>query len=225
MTNKILYEDNHLIAVEKLPGDLSQGDKSGKTPLPDLVKEYIRTQYNKPGNVYLGVIHRLDRPVGGVILFAKTSKALERMNKCFKERKNTKKYWALVEGRVHEQEGRLENYLKKNEKQNKSYVFNNDKSGAKFCALNYKTISRGDRLSILEIELETGRHHQIRCQLANMGHAIRGDVKYGAKRPEKDGYIYLHSVYLEFPHPTTKETICIESKPQLPKLWSAIINN
>lgn len=217
----VLFEDNHLIAVEKKPGDLSQADKTGIPPLSDKVKDYIKKKYNKPGEVFIGTIHRLDRPVGGVILYARTSKALERMNKAFKEKQTDKRYWALVEGKPKLASDRIVMSLRKNAKQNKSYPVADGSKDAKVSILNYKTIANGDRYTLLEITLETGRHHQIRCQLSAIGHPIKGDVKYGAKRPEPEGYIFLHSISLAFQHPVKKEPISIECYPTQPKLWSS----
>jgi 23S rRNA pseudouridine1911/1915/1917 synthase len=217
----VLYEDNHLIAVEKMPGDLSQADKTGIAPLSDKVKDYVKQKYNKPGEVFIGTIHRLDRPVGGVILYARTSKALERMNKAFKEKQTDKRYWALVEGKPKVAADRIVMSLRKNAKQNKSYPVAEGSKDAKVSILNYKTIAEGDRYTLLEITLETGRHHQIRCQLSAIGHPIKGDVKYGAKRPEPEGYIFLHSISLAFEHPVKKEPIKIECYPTQPKLWAS----
>lgn len=217
----VLYEDNHLIAVEKKPGDLSQGDKTGIAPLSDKVKAYLKEKYDKPGEVFIGTIHRLDRPVGGVILYARTSKALERMNKAFRDKKTEKRYWALVEGKPSETEGKLVHFLKKNEKQNKSYPVNPETKSAKEAILNYTILQPGDNYTLLEIALETGRHHQIRCQLAAIGNPIKGDVKYGAKRPEAGGYIFLHGVSLSFIHPVTKEAIALKHIPSTPKLWES----
>lgn len=218
----VLYEDNHLIAVEKKPGDLSQADKTGLPPLSDKIKAYVKDKYDKPGEVFIGTIHRLDRPVGGVILYARTSKALERMNKAFKEKQTDKRYWAIVEGKPKKATDRIVMHLKKNAKQNKSYPVAEGTNDAKLSVLNYTLIAAGDRYSLLEITLETGRHHQIRCQLSAIGHAIKGDVKYGAKRPEPEGYIFLHSISLEFEHPVKKEKIKIENYPKTPELWNKL---
>lgn len=203
----ILFEDNHLIVVNKRPGDLVQGDKTGDTPLPDILKAYIKEKYNKPGNVFLGVVHRLDRPTSGVVLFARTSKALERMNAAFKNHQVFKTYWALVEGVPEKREDRLVHYLKKNPKNNKSTAFARPTAGAKEAKLKYKTLNQGDRYTLLEVALETGRHHQIRSQLNAIGCTIKGDVKYGARRAERDKSICLHAHKLTIVHPTTKETL------------------
>lgn len=204
----ILYQDNHLIAVNKRAGDLVQGDQTGDVPLPDRIKEYLKEKYNKPGNVFCGVIHRLDRPTTGVVLFARTSKGLERMNKAFKERQTQKTYWAIVEGKLHG-ENTPKHYLKKNPKNNKAIVFKRPEVGAKEASLSYRVLTTGDNYSLVEIELHTGRHHQIRAQFSALGHSIKGDVKYGARRGERDKSICLHARTLEFQHPTTKENVTI----------------
>lgn len=201
----ILYEDNHVIVINKRPSQIVQGDKTGDSTLPDLIKAYLKEKYQKPGNVFCGVVHRLDRPTSGVVVFARTSKALERLNKQFQEKQTSKIYWAIVENRPKQAEDRLEHFLRKNEKQNKSYVCKANDQGAKKAILTYRHLMDSDTYSLLEIELETGRHHQIRCQLSTIGSIIKGDVKYGAKRPNQDGSIALHARSLEFFHPTTKE--------------------
>lgn len=222
----ILYEDNHIIAVNKTCNEIVQGDKTGDTPLSELVKAYIKEKYNKPGEVFLGVTHRLDRPTSGVVLFARTSKALARLNDMFKSHTEIKKtYWAIVANAPAAPEGRLENYLIRNEQQNKSYIARVDKDGnplnkeAKKAILSYKTIARGDRYTLLEINLETGRHHQIRCQLAAIGCPIKGDLKYGAKRSNPDGGICLHARRIEFIHPVSKQPISIVAPVPEDKLW------
>lgn len=215
----VLYEDNHLIAINKRAGDLVQGDKTGDIPLSDLVKEYIGEKYNKPGAVFLGVIHRLDRPTSGVVIFARTSKALGRMNALFASRQSHKTYWALVEGTPSNEKDRLQHFLKRNPKQNKSYAHLNEVPDSKKAILSYTTIQNFDRYSLLEVDLETGRHHQIRCQLAAIGHPIKGDLKYGAARSNKDGSIHLHARQLEFVHPVRKEPIHIKAAPPKDPLW------
>lgn len=187
-----------------------QGDQTGDRILPDRIKSYLKDKYNKPGNVFCGVIHRLDRPTTGVVLFARTSKGLERMNKAFKERKTSKVYWAIVEGKV-AKPGSLVHYLKKNPKNNKATVFQRETEGAKRAELSYSVLNVGDRYTLLEVELGTGRHHQIRAQLATIGHPIKGDVKYGARRAERDRSICLHARTLAFDHPTTKEPVLIKA--------------
>ncbi|MGB0166549.1 MAG: RluA family pseudouridine synthase [Luteibaculum sp.] len=219
---EVLFEDNHIIAVNKLAGELVQGDKTGDEILPDKVKAYLKKKYNKPGNVFLGVTHRLDRPTSGVVLFARTSKALSRLNQMFKQHQYNKIYWALVEGKVAEAKG-LKHYLKKNEKQNKSYVSNANESGAKLATLHFKPVQFLDHYTLLEVELETGRHHQIRCQLASTGSPIKGDLKYGAKRSNKDGSISLHARSISFEHPVTKEEIKIVAPPPKDPLWDACL--
>jgi 23S rRNA pseudouridine1911/1915/1917 synthase len=216
---RILYEDNHLIAVNKLPSEIVQGDKTGDEPLGEPVKRYLAAKYNKPGEVFLGVIHRLDRPVSGVVLFARTSKALERMNEQFRERETAKTYWAVVERKPAESEGTLIHWLKKNEKQNKSYASLTETKGSMRCELSYKLIASSDRYFLIEVKPVTGRHHQIRVQLAAIGCIIKGDLKYGAKRSNPDGSIHLHARKLEFAHPVTKESVSITAPVPPDKLW------
>ena len=214
-----LYEDNHLIAVNKKSGDIVQGDKTGDTPLSDFVKSYIKKKYNKPGEVFLGTIHRLDRPTSGVVLYARTSKALSRMNEQFREKKVQKTYWAVVEKTPPTESGTLENYLQKNQKQNKSYV-TKIKVG-KHAILDYKLLRKLDNFFHLEIKPKTGRHHQIRVQLATIGCIIKGDLKYGAKRSNKDASIHLLAQKLEFVHPVTKENITIVAPAPKESVWDA----
>jgi len=183
---EVLFEDNHLIVVNKQSGDITQGDKTGDEPLSDKVKTYIKDKYGKPGAVFLGVVHRLDRPVSGIVLYARTSKALERMNKKFREKDIQKTYWAVVENAPREQQGTLVNFLKKNNEKNKSFVSKDDSTGAKQSSLLYRVIGKSDKYTLLEVELHTGRHHQIRVQLSHMGCIIKGDLKYGAKRSNTD---------------------------------------
>ena len=188
---EILYEDNHIIIVNKAPGEIVQGDKTGDTPLSEIIKKYLKEKYNKPGNVFCGVVHRIDRPVGGLVIFAKTSKALERLNKMLREGEIHKTYWALVEGKPEKTEGTLHNYLKNNGRINKTFISDEKDPEAKESVLEYKTIANGERYSVLEITLLTGRKHQIRAQLSGIGHPIKGDLKYGAKRSNPDGSISL----------------------------------
>ncbi len=207
----ILYEDNHIIIVNKKTGDISQGDKTGDESLIDKVKHYIKTKYQKPGNVFLGLVHRLDRPTSGAMIFAKTSKALARLNKMLKDRKIQKTYWAVVEGIPGREKDRLEHYLKKNPKTNKSTVFIKETPGAKRAVLYYKTLKKGRNYALLEVDLQTGRHHQIRAQLSKIGHPVKGDLKYGAKRSLPDGGIMLHARRLRFPHPVKGTDVVIEA--------------
>ena len=216
---EIIYEDNHLIAVNKRSSDLAQGDRSGDESLDTQVKEYIARKYNKPGEVFLGIVHRLDRPVGGVLLYARTSKALERLNEMFRSRDVRKIYLAVVKDRPPEDEGTLEHFIKKNEKQNKSYTYNTEVKGSKKASLSYKTISRSDRFYLLEIELHTGRHHQIRAQLSAAGCPIKGDLKYGFPRSNEDGSISLLARSLEFTHPVKKERIKITAPLPESDIW------
>lgn len=216
---EILFEDNHLIIVNKKVGDIVQGDKTKDMPLNEIVKAYIGHKYNKPGKVFLGVIHRLDRPTSGIVMFAKTSKALERMNKMLREKTIKKTYWSLVEGQVKNPSETLIHYLKKNPRNNKSTAFRKENKDTKKAILHYKTLSSLDNYALLEINLETGRHHQIRCQLSVTGHPIKGDLKYGSKRSNKDGGIYLHAKKIEFLHPVKKEQLVIEAPIPNDPLW------
>jgi len=216
---EILFEDNHLIIVNKNPGDLSQGDITGDHTLGDKVKTYLKKKYNKKGNVYLGIAHRLDRPTSGVIIFTKTSKALSRLNESFKKNEIKKTYWTIVKSIGGKSSGKLVDYLIKNKKQNKSYVTNSSNKESKKAILNYKKILDLEKYSLLSINLETGRHHQIRTQLANIGYPIKGDLKYGYPRSNKDGSIHLHSRKINFIHPVTKKNIKITAKPPKNNIW------
>ena len=207
----IIYEDNHIIIVNKAPGEIVQGDKTGDTPLSEEIKKYLKEKYNKPGNVFCGVVHRIDRPVQGLVIFAKTSKALERLNNMLRNGEIRKTYWALVEGKMENPEGSLRNFLKSDGRINKTFVCQENDPDAKESVLNYKTINIGDRYTLLEIELLTGRKHQIRAQLSNAGHPIKGDLKYGAKRSNPDGSISLLAHHIEFIHPVSKQTISLTS--------------
>lgn len=217
---EVLYEDNHLIAINKRAGEITQGDSTGDQPLPDKLKSYLKEKYHKPGNVFVGVAHRLDRPVSGVVIFAKTSKALARMNKLFREDKVEKSYHAIVEQPPHQTEGHLVHWLKKNPKQNKSYIVPKGTSGAKEARLHYRTIGVSDRYTLLEVALETGRHHQIRTQLSGIGCIIKGDLKYGAKRSNPNGSISLHARQIKFVHPVSNQPIeIIAPYPSDDPLW------
>ena len=218
---EILYEDNHLIAVNKKAGYLVQGDKTKDVPLSDFVKNYIKKKYNKPGKVFLGTIHRLDRPTSGIVLFAKTSKALVRMNKKFQNNEVKKTYWAIVNNCPPNEKGTLENYLKKNHKQNKSYVVK-EKNG-KYSILEYRLIKKLNNYFLLEIIPKTGRHHQIRVQLSNIGCNIKGDLKYGSKRSNKDASIHLLAKKIEFKHPVNRKEIVIKSRPPTDVIWNTCI--
>ena len=219
---KVVYEDNHIIIVNKRSGEIVQGDKTGDKPLSDIVKEYIKEKYNKPGNVFLGVVHRLDRPVSGLVVFAKTSKALSRLNDMFRTGDVHKTYWAITKRRDIAPEGTLTDWLTRNERQNKSYAHDREVAGAKKAVLKYKVRSVSDNYMLLEVTLLTGRHHQIRCQLAHMGCPIKGDLKYGAPRSNPDGSISLHSRRVEFVHPVSKEQICVEAEVPADRLWQEI---
>lgn len=218
---EILFEDNHFIVVNKKSGDIVQGDKTGDTPLSEIVKSYIKDEYNKPGNVFLGVVHRLDRPTTGIVVFAKTSKALERFNKMLREKKVDKTYWALVKNKPIREVDTLIHFLKKNPKNNKSTSYRSEIQGSKRAVLHYKLHKSLDRYHLLEIDLETGRHHQIRCQLAAIGSPIKGDLKYGFDRSNKDGSIHLHARSIQFIHPVRKETVLIEAPTPEDVLWKA----
>lgn len=219
-----LYEDNHIIAVNKTCNEIVQGDKTGDTPLSEMVKAYIKDKYNKPGEVFLGVTHRLDRPTSGVVLFARTSKALTRLNEMFKSHEQIRKtYWAIVQGAPKVPEARLENWLTRNEQLNKSFIAKPGAKDAKQAILYYKTLVKGDHYTLLEVNLETGRHHQIRCQLAAIGCPIKGDLKYGAKRSNPDGGICLHARKIEFVHPVSKQNICITAPVPDDSLWQQLI--
>jgi len=219
----VLYEDNHIIAVNKSTSEIVQGDKTGDQPLSETIKLYLKEKYNKPGDVFLGVTHRLDRPVSGVVLFAKTSKALTRLNEMFRNQEVKKTYWAIVKEKPAQAEGRLENYLIRNEKQNKSVAFDTERSDAKKAALSYRLIAHSDTYYLLEVQLETGRHHQIRCQLAKMGCPIKGDLKYGFPRSNPNGGISLHARSVEFIHPVSKLKISLTAPvPNDDKLWDTM---
>ena len=219
----VLYEDNHIIAVNKTCNEIVQGDKTGDTPLSEIVKAYIKDKYNKPGEVFLGVTHRLDRPTSGVVLFARTSKALTRLNEMFKSHEQIRKtYWAIVQGCPKVPEARLENYLTRNETLNKSFIAKPGAKEAKLAVLTYKTLVKGEHYTLLEINLETGRHHQIRCQLAAIGCPVKGDLKYGAKRSNPDGGISLHARQIAFIHPVKKEPICITAPVPNDSLWQQL---
>jgi len=204
---QVVYEDNHLIIVNKSSGEIVQGDKTGDTPLSDVVKVYVKEKYAKPGNVFIGVVHRLDRPVAGLVVFARTSKALSRLNRMFSEGKVHKTYWAIVQGRPPKDEDTLTGWLVRNEKQNKSYIHSREVPGSKKAMLHYRLLAASPRYALLEVRLFTGRHHQIRCQLAAMGCPIKGDLKYGARRSNPDGSISLLSRYVEFEHPVSHQII------------------
>jgi len=220
ISRRILYEDNHLIIVNKLPSEIVQGDKTGDKPLSDTVKDYIAVKYNKPGEAFLGVVHRLDRPVSGAVIFARTSKALARMNKILHDRQIEKKYWAIVKDAPPQMEGVLVNYLKKNEEKNKSFAYNHEVNGSLRSELRYRLIARSDQYALLEIELMTGRHHQIRVQLSNIGCPIRGDLKYGFPRSNPDASISLHSRSLKFIHPVSLKEVFIVAPPPDEALWN-----
>ncbi len=216
---RVLYEDNHIIAINKRPGDIVQSDKTGDPPLSDVVKQYIKKKYDKPGEVFLGTVHRLDRPVSGIVLYARTSKALTRLNEMFKEKELDKSYWAIVQGKPPKQADKLTNFLIKDEAKNKSRILQKEQPGSKKAILNYKLLGSGDNYSYLEVLLETGRHHQIRVQLSSIGCIIKGDLKYGAKRSNSDGSICLHARKLEFIHPVKKEKMLIVAPVPEENIW------
>lgn len=219
LDKQVIFEDNHLLAINKKPSQIVQGDKTGDASLSDLYKEYLKIKYNKPGNVFCGVIHRLDRPVSGVVLMAKTSKALSRMNDKFKNREIAKTYLAIVRGTLNKEQGQLVNYLAKNEKNNKSYITKSESQGQK-AELSYEVNKIGDTCSLISVKPVTGRHHQIRVQLSNISHPIIGDVKYGDRRGNDDRSICLHAWQLAFEHPVSKEAITIEAQVPDQKFWN-----
>ena len=216
---QVLYEDNHIIVVYKESGEIVQGDKTGDKPLSETIKAWIKEKYAKPGNVFLGVVHRLDRPVSGLVVFAKTSKALSRLNDMFRKGEVKKTYWAMVQTPPAEPEGTLTNWLVRNEKQNKSYAYDHEVPNAKKAILKYKTVGQTEHYTLLEVNLLTGRHHQIRCQLSAIGCPIKGDLKYGARRSNPDGSISLLSRTVEFIHPVSKEYISVVSPLPTEKVW------
>lgn len=216
---KIVYEDNHLIIIYKHSGEIVQGDKTGDVPLSEDVKCYLKEKYQKPGNVFLGVVHRLDRPVAGLVVFAKTSKALTRLNKMFRDGEVHKTYWAITKNLPPQSEGTLTHWLVRNEKQNKSYAYDHEVPHSKKAILKYRLIGQSDHYCLLEVNLMTGRHHQIRCQLAHMGCPIKGDLKYGAQRSNPDGSICLLAHHVEFVHPVSKQLISLDSPLPEDKLW------
>lgn len=213
---RILYEDNHLIIVNKVAGELAQGDDTGDMPLLEKVRDYIRVQKQKEGNVFCGLIHRLDRPVSGAIVFARTSKGLDRMNQLLKDHEMHKFYWAIVEGVLEIPQQKLVNYVFKNREKNRTYVSDTEQENWQYAELDYKVLAHSERYSLLEVELHTGRHHQIRAQLSHIGHPIKGDLKYGAKRSEPDASICLHARRLYFEHPVSHEQIFVEAEPYNP---------
>ena len=217
---EILYEDNHLIIINKTCNEIVQSDKTGDTPLTETIKEYLKEKYAKPGNVFIGVIHRIDRPVTGIVVFAKTSKALSRMNDMFRVRNLKKSYWAIVKNTPPEPEMTLTHYLIRNEKQNKSYAYDEPVETSKKSVLSFKMIAQSDNYNLLEVDLQTGRHHQIRCQLAKIGCPIKGDIKYGFPRTNKDGGIGLHARSIEFIHPVSKLPVKITAHVPDDTLWN-----
>lgn len=217
---EVVYEDNHLIVVDKTSSEIVQGDKTGDVPLSETVKQYIKEKYAKPGEVYLGVVHRLDRPVSGLVVFARTSKALSRMNEMFRNGEVKKTYWAIVKNLPSQEEGELVHYLVRNEKQNKSYAYDKEVPHSKRAVLHYKLIGRSQNYFLLEVDLKTGRHHQIRCQLAKMGCPIKGDLKYGFARSNPDGSISLHARSMRFIHPVSKKPVELTAPLPADKLWN-----
>lgn len=216
----VVYEDNHIIVVNKTSSEIVQGDKTGDIPLSETVKQYLKEKYQKPGNVFVGVTHRLDRPVSGLVVFAKTSKALSRLNEMFKNSEVKKTYWAIVKECPRELEGELVHYLVRNEKQNKSYAYDKEVPDSKKAILHYRLIARSQNYNLLEVDLKTGRHHQIRCQLAKMGCPIKGDLKYDFARSNPDGSICLHARRISFIHPVSKEQIDLEAPVPPGSLWN-----
>lgn len=222
---QVLYEDNHIIVINKRVGDIVQGDKTNDKPLSDVVKEYIKDKYDKPGAVFLGVVHRLDRPTSGIVLFAKTSKALTRLNELFKNRETQKTYWAVVKNKPEKAETTLTHYLKRTEKNNTSKAHLKEVPESKLSSLSYKTIAQLDNYTVLEVDLHTGRHHQIRAQLSAIGSPIKGDLKYGFDRSNSNGGIHLHARKLKLIHPVTKESLEIVASPPSDPIWNSISGN
>ena len=218
---KVLYEDNHIIVINKAAGEIVQGDKTGDKSLCDTMKAYIKEKYAKPGNVFIGLPHRLDRPVSGIVVFAKTSKALERLNRMFSEGSVKKIYWALTKGIPQPAEAELESWILRNEKMNKSFSYSKEVKGSKRAVLHYRLAAASQNYNLIEVELKTGRHHQIRCQLSSIGCPIKGDLKYGAQRSNPDGSISLHARYIEFIHPVSKELIAITAPLPGDRLWQS----
>lgn len=216
---KILFEDNHLVLVNKNPGDIVQGDKTGDKPLVDIVKEYIKKKFEKPGEVFLGIPHRIDRPTSGIVIFCRNSRSLERINRMFKEKTIKKTYWAVVKEKPPKDSDKLVSYLKKNEEKNKSYAVAEATQGYVRAELDYKIIASSERYHLLEIDLHTGRHHQIRVQLSTIGCPIKGDLKYGFDRSNEDASIHLHARKVRFMHPSKKEEIIVEAPVPEEKLW------
>lgn len=221
---KILYEDNHIIVVNKAAGEIVQGDKTGDESLCESLKKFLKEKYNKPGNVFVGLPHRLDRPVSGVVVFAKTSKALERLNEMFRNGNVKKIYWAITKEAPQEHEAELSHWILRNEKKNKSFAYNKEVKGSKHALLHYRHIAASQNYNLIEVELKTGRHHQIRCQLSAIGCPIKGDLKYGAKRSNPDGSISLHARSVEFTHPVSKEHIKITAPVPQEPLWQSFEN-
>ncbi len=215
----VIYEDNHLLIVSKRPGEIVQGDKTGDIPMVESLKLYLKEKYNKPGNVFLGLVHRLDRPVGGLVIFAKTSKALSRMTQMFAKSEVQKSYLAIVTDKPQEAQARLTHYLVRNEKQNKSYAYHQERANSKRAELSYRLISSGEHYHLVEVDLHTGRHHQIRCQLSAIGCPIKGDLKYGAKRSNPDGSISLLSYRLRFRHPVSGVDLDIKAPLPNERIW------
>ena len=219
--SEILFEDNHLIIINKKPGILVQGDITGDISLIEITKDYIKNKYNKKGNVFLGLVNRIDRPTSGIVIFAKTSKALSRMNEILRNREIQKIYWLIISNKFASNNGKIEGWFRKNSKQNKSYFFESQVTNSKFGSLSYKKLKTLDNYCLVEVELITGRHHQIRCSFSELGYPIQGDLKYGSKRSNKDGGIYLHSRSLEFIHPVSKNKILLKADTPMTGLWTA----
>ena len=219
--SEILFEDNHLIIINKKPGILVQGDITGDISLIEITKDYIKNKYNKKGNVFLGLVNRIDRPTSGIVIFAKTSKALSRMNEILRNREIQKIYWLIISNKFASNNGKIKGWFRKNSKQNKSYFFESQVTNSKFGSLSYKKLKTLDNYCLVEVELITGRHHQIRCSFSELGYPIQGDLKYGSKRSNKDGGIYLHSRRVEFIHPVSKNKILLEADTPKTGLWTA----
>jgi 23S rRNA pseudouridine1911/1915/1917 synthase len=224
VSNQILYEDNHLLILNKRPSQIVQGDKTGDTPLSDLLKEYIGIKYSKPGEVFLGVVHRIDRPVSGVTVFARTSKALSRLNEMLKNREMQKTYWAVVKNPPPAPSDKLVHFLRRDEARNKAFVVKEGTKNSQRCELDYRILAKSDTYYLLEVDLHTGRHHQIRAQLAAIGSPIKGDLKYGAPRSNPDGSIHLHARSIQFIHPVKKELLSVIAPPPADPVWNYFLS-
>jgi 23S rRNA pseudouridine1911/1915/1917 synthase len=225
LENRVLYEDNHLIVVNKMPSEIIQGDKTGDEPLADTVRRYIKKKYDKPGDVFLGIVHRIDRPVSGAVIFARTTKAVKRMNELVKARQIKKTYWAVVKNKPPRKIDTLTGFLRKNEQKNKSFVYNQEVPGSKEAVLTYRLIGKSKEYYLLQVDLKTGRHHQIRTQLSHIGCPVKGDIKYGFPRTNPNASIHLHAREIGFIHPVRKELLTVIADPPDDPLWNHFLKN